>query len=88
MKVKKLMERLGSYLDADIGIQMEEASSIRKLLKELKKKERSLRQKLDALDPKVAPEEREELQTKLDVIYAQRKKGLVRVKELKKSMKQ
>lgn len=85
MKAKKLMERLGRFLDADTSTQQDEVKSIRKVLKELKEKERSLREKLEK-NPK--REDADELQIKLDVIYAQRKKGLERVKVLKSSIKE
>lgn len=85
MKAKKLMERLGRFLDADTSTQQDEVKSIRKVLKELKEKERSLREKLEK-NPR--REDADELQIKLDVIYAQRKKGLERVQVLKSSIKE
>lgn len=85
MKAKKLMERLGRFLDADTSTQQNEIKSIRKVLKELKEKERSLREKLEK-NPR--REDADELQIKLDVIYAQRKKGLERVQVLKSSIKE
>lgn len=85
MKAKKLMERLGRFLDADTSTQQDEVKSIRKVLKELKEKERSLREKLEK-NPK--REDADELQIKLDVIYAQRKKGLERVKALRCAIKE
>lgn len=84
MKLKKLMERLTRFLDADSSTQKEEIKSIRKVLKELKQKERSLAEKLEK---KPKRDDADELQIKLDVIYAQRKKGLERVKALKSAMK-
>lgn len=83
MKLKKLLARVSDFLDADSKTQVEEIKSIRKVLKELKSKERDLKAKQTRLSVKNL-EDREELQIKLDVIYAQRKKGLDRVKELKK----
>ncbi|MBE0506423.1 MAG: hypothetical protein IBX50_06835 [Marinospirillum sp.] len=85
MKMKKLMERLTRFLDADTSTQQNEIKSIRKVLKELKDKERSLREKLEK-NPR--REDADELQIKLDVIYAQRKKGLERVQVLKSSIKE
>lgn len=87
MKLKKLMARVSQFLDADSKTQMEEIKSIRKVLKELKSKERDLKEKIADLAAKNS-EERDELQIKLDVIYAQRKKGLDRVKELKKRLQE
>jgi DNA repair exonuclease SbcCD ATPase subunit len=85
MKLKKLMESLNEFLDADRKTQLKEINSIRKVLKELKKKERKLKEELKKLSAK-QEDEKDELQIKLDVIYAQRKKGLERVKELKKEL--
>lgn len=80
MATKKLLAKLGRFLDADRASQRKEIDSIRKVLKKLKHKERDLREKL----PKApAGEERDEIAAKLEVIYAQRRKGLDRVKELR-----
>ncbi|SFC31453.1 hypothetical protein SAMN05660443_2209 [Marinospirillum celere] len=87
MKLKKLMARVSDFLDADSKTQLEEIKSIRKVLKELKSKERDLKDKI-AQVPAKNTEDKEELQIKLDVIYAQRKKGLDRVKELKKLLQE
>ncbi|WP_114416822.1 hypothetical protein [Marinospirillum perlucidum] len=87
MKLKKLLEQVGDFLDADSKTQAKEIKSIRKVLKELKKKEHKLKAELKGL-PKAEEEARDELQIKLDVIYAQRKKGLDRVRELKQSRKE
>jgi hypothetical protein len=84
MKASKLMERLTRFLDADSKTQLEEIKAIRKVLKELKEKERKLREKLDK-NPK--RDDADELQIKLDVIYAQRRKGVDRVKLLKAGLK-
>jgi len=82
MKAKKLLALLGQFLDADSKTQQEEIRSIRKVLKELKSKEHRLRAKLaDKIHSD--PEDAKALQLKLDVIYAQRRKGVMRVYELK-----
>lgn len=85
MKVKKLLERLSQFLDADSKTQQEEIKSIRKVLKILKTKEHSLRAKL-ANKLQQDPDEAEALQLKLDVIYAQRKKGVERVQAIKQAL--
>ncbi|WP_416885572.1 hypothetical protein [Marinospirillum sp.] len=84
MKLKKIMERVAQFLDADSQTQYKELCSVRKILKELKQKERKLREKNSA---KLSEEEATELQIKLDVIYAQRKKGLEKVKLLREELK-
>lgn len=84
MKAKKLLERVKQFLDSDRQTQLDKIKSIRKVLKELKQKERDLR---EDLDKEKDPSAIENLQLKLDVIYAQRKKGLDRVQELKEGLK-
>ncbi|ANB02923.1 hypothetical protein [Ectothiorhodospira sp. BSL-9] len=80
MATKKLLAKLGKFLDADRASQRKEIQSIRKVLKKLKHKERDLREKL----PKTPEgEERDDIAAKLEVIYAQRRKGVDRVKELR-----
>ncbi|WP_206057499.1 hypothetical protein [Nitrincola schmidtii] len=84
MKAKKLLERVKQFLDADRHTQLDKIRSIRKVLKELKEKERMLREQLEH---EKDSETKESLQLRLDVIYAQRKKGVDRVQELKEGLK-
>ncbi len=80
MKTRTLLEKLGHFLGQDKASQREEMKSIREVLKKLKDKEKHLREELDRdLDQ----DERHEVQAKLDVVHAQRLKGLDRVKELR-----
>ncbi len=85
MKASKLMERVKQYLDSDKQTQIDKIKSIRKVLKELKQKERSLTEKLEMEQDAST---KASLQLKLDVIYAQRKKGVDRVQELKEQLKE
>ncbi|MCG5512679.1 hypothetical protein [Ectothiorhodospira shaposhnikovii] len=80
MKTKKLLARLAGFLSADQTAQREELKSIRKVLKKLKAKERDLTARLEQTPP---GDEHEEIAQKLQVIYAQRRKGVERVRELK-----
>jgi CHAD domain-containing protein len=80
MKTRTLLEKLGHFLGQDKASQREEMKSIREILKKLKSKEKHLREELDK---EADPDERRELQAKLDVVHAQRLKGLDRVKELR-----
>jgi hypothetical protein len=82
MKTKKLLARLRDLLDAEASEQRREIASIREVLKALKEKERKLQGKLEKRPDR---EDREEIEGKLQVIYAQRKKGVERVRELKGS---
>lgn len=84
MKAKKLLERVKQFLDADRHTQRNKIKSIRKVLKELKEKERNIREKLENEKDSIA---KEALQLRLEVIYAQRKKGVDRVQELKEGLK-
>ncbi|MCG5500075.1 hypothetical protein [Ectothiorhodospira lacustris] len=80
MKTKKLLARLAGFLNADQTAQRKELKSIRKVLKKLKAKERDLTTKLEETPP---GDEYEEISQKLQVIYAQRRKGIERVREIK-----
>ncbi|WP_151704549.1 hypothetical protein [Nitrincola alkalilacustris] len=84
MKTKNLLSRLTRFLDADTKTQQKEIKSIRELLKKLKQKERDLKEKLDKRPDR---EDADDIRIKLDVIYAQRLKGLDRVKQLKEECK-
>jgi hypothetical protein len=85
MKTKTLLEKLANFLNKDRAAQREELEHIREVLKKLKKKEQKLREKLDA-DPN--DEERAEIMGKLDVVHAQRIKGVERVKEIRDSRRE
>ena len=79
MKTKKLLARLREFLDAEGVQQRREIKSIREVLKQIKKKQRKLQGKLET-DPE--REDRGEIQAKLEIVYAQRRKGLERVQAL------
>jgi len=85
MKTKKLLAKLADFMNKDRVAQREELERIRELLKKLKKKEQQLREKLEA-DPD--EEECRELMGKLDVVHAQRIKGVERVKEIRDSRRE
>lgn len=80
MKTRTLLEKLGHFLGENKASQREEIKSIREVLKKLKNKEKHLR---DELEKDLDEDERHEIQTKLNVVHAQRLKGLDRVKELR-----
>ncbi|MDP5053974.1 MAG: hypothetical protein NWP69_09295 [Congregibacter sp.] len=82
MKAKKLLKNLSAFLAADEQTQQKQAKSIRKVLKALKEKERSLKKQLLAISD---ADEAQAIQTRLDVIYAQRNKGVALAKQLKES---
>jgi ADP-dependent phosphofructokinase/glucokinase len=80
MKSKKLLGRLNDFLNADEKTQKQEIKSARKVLKALKDKEKDLKSRLENSSD---ADEADALQTKLDVIYAQRSKGVELVKRLR-----
>ena len=80
MKQKKLLEKLKHFFDLNEREKRKQKSDIKDILKKLKKKERKLRDKLD--------EENDEgkclrIQQEIDIIYAQRTKGVNLLQELK-----
>lgn len=79
MKYEKLLDKLKTFFDADARERKKQKSDIKDILKKLKKKERKLREKLDAEN---IAEKRKHLQQEIDVIYAQRTKGIKLIKEL------
>ncbi|MEZ5589202.1 MAG: hypothetical protein R3F53_00180 [Gammaproteobacteria bacterium] len=84
MKLKKALAKLSAYLSAKQREQLEERDSIKKVLKKLKTKRDHLRKRLDGIDDKA---EHKHLQKKLEVVTAQRQKGLQALKELKSAHK-
>lgn len=80
MGKKKLLEKLQAFFDADQQEKAKHRKEIKKVLKELKQKERLLQQKLEHCHDtdKVL-----ELDQELEIIYAQRIKGVKIVKEMK-----
>lgn len=80
MKQKKLLEKLKNFFDADERERQEQKANIKEILRKLKKKERKLKQKLEE---EKKEEKRMRIQQDIDVIYAQRNKGINLLKELK-----
>ena len=78
MKHKKLLDKLKKFVDADARERKKQKLDIKDILKKLKKKERKLKEKLDAENN---AEKRKHLQQEIDVIYAQRTKGIKLIKE-------
>jgi len=79
MSKKKLLEKLQTFFAADQQEKVKHTAKIKKILKKLKQKERKIQQKLDDC---VNTDEAVELQQELDIIYAQRMKGVKVVKAL------
>ena len=84
MKASKLLEQLKDYLDSERRAQIAKSDSIKVVLKKLKKKANSLKARLnEEADDAV----REQLKREIEVITAQRKKGISLLKEIKKAQK-
>ena len=79
MSKKKLLEKLQEFFDADQQEKVKHTRQIKKVLKKLKEKERNIQQKLELCDD---VDKAIELQKELDIIYAQRIKGVKIVKEM------
>ncbi|MGR8936008.1 MAG: hypothetical protein ACU837_16765 [Gammaproteobacteria bacterium] len=79
MNKKRLLKKLQKIFDAEARKKHLRSCEIKKILKRLKDKERKLAAKLDNTDD---PEKRTLLRQKLDIIYAQRRKGIKILQEL------
>ena len=79
MKTRKLLSKLTEFISAERRAQVQHIKSIKGVLKELKSKERKFQEKLEH---EKDPEQREEIESKLRVIHAQRKKGIAILREL------
>jgi len=79
MKQKKLLDKLKIFFDSDIREREKQKSDIKDILKKLKKRERKLMEKLENENN---AGKRKRFQQEIDVIYAQRGKGIKLIKEL------
>ncbi len=79
MKLKKLIRKLEDYLDADSRERKEHRDEMKTLLQKMKVKEKNLAAKaLVEFDEKKL----ETLRKQIDMVHAQRKKGISALKEL------
>jgi len=79
MKQEKLLDKLKIFFDSDTREREKQKSDIKDILKKLKKRERKLKEKLEAENN---AGKRKHFQQEIDVVYAQRKKGIKLIKEL------
>lgn len=82
MNKNTLLDELRNYLNAERREQLAKYDSLKHVLKKLKKKETALKDKLNNEDDE---ETCKQLQREIDVIFAQRKKGIELRKTLKKA---
>ncbi len=80
MKLKRLLEKVDSFLSAEERERNAKRAEMRKVLEKLKKKERRLKKDIASEDD---AEARARLEGKLKVAHAQRRKGLAALKALK-----
>jgi len=78
MKQKKLLDKLREFFDSDERERLKQKEDISIILKKLKKRERKLK---DMLETEESEQVRTRLHQDIDVIYAQRKKGIKILKE-------
>ena len=79
MTKKKLLRKLQKFFDFDVQKKIKRKSEIKKILKQLKEKERKLADKLANSED---PERQKQLQQELKIIYAQRRKGIKVLEDL------
>lgn len=83
MKLKKVLDTLRDHLEADRRKQVKEYASLKKILKQLKKKRDSLHKELKSADS----HHRERIKQKLEIVRAQRQKGIDLLKTIKAARK-
>lgn len=84
MNTRKLLNKLKDILSDERKAQLARYSSLKKVLKSLRNEKIRLEMKLAEARNE---EDREEIASRLEIISAQRKKGLQLLKELKKERK-
>jgi len=84
MKATKLLEKLKAYLGAEQRAQLAKYDSIKRVLKKLKKKENALKDKLNKEQDESTLKQ---LKKEMNVLSAQRKKGVKMLKALKEARK-
>jgi predicted nucleic acid-binding Zn-ribbon protein len=73
MKTRKLLDKLVAYLDGDARKRKKEKDEIKAVLKKLKRREKKLK---NLLDETKDADKRTALQKEIDIVHAQRKKGV------------
>ncbi|MCP3852190.1 MAG: hypothetical protein GY694_18420 [Gammaproteobacteria bacterium] len=81
MKTPKLLKAVKRFLSADKKNQYEKIQCFTDILKKLKKKQEALKKNLAS---EKNENKRKKIKKKLAIIYAQRKKGITALKEVKK----
>jgi len=84
VNVKQLLDKLAGILNDERHAQIEKYKSLKKVLKALRNEKVALQAKLENTRDVT---QRQEIESRLKIVTAQRKKGLVVLKELKKERK-
>ncbi|MGB6223410.1 hypothetical protein [Haloferula sp.] len=84
MNIRKIAEKTMDFLSSDERKRKEKKAFLKHVIKKLKKHEKALVAKLE--DEKDAVE-RAKIESEIALTHAQRKKGLLKLSELKKSKK-
>ncbi len=84
MRVKKLLNKLKDILSEERKVQLKKYSSLKKVLKSLRAEKTRLEVELKREKDEDA---RQEIESRLKIISAQRKKGIKVLKELKRERK-
>lgn len=80
MKRKKLLENLSDFFNLDKRKQCERKDKLKEVLKQLRDKERKLQHKLECEEDEVKCKR---LKKEVQIIHAQRTKGLKKLKDLR-----
>lgn len=81
MPENKLLNRLEMYLGLDAKKRKEKAAELEKVIKKLKKKEKELIARCASM---AEDEQRSILEKRINILHAQRKKGLKALKKINK----
>jgi len=83
MKTRKLLDKLAAILNTERHVQMTKYASLKKILKSLRAEKARLEHELAGANDE---ETRHEIESRLKVVSAQRKKGVKVLKELKREL--
>jgi hypothetical protein len=84
MNIRRIAEKTRDFLNSDERKRKEKKAFLKHVIKKLKKHEKALGEKLE--DENDAAE-RAKIESEIALVHAQRKKGLLKLSELKKSRK-
>jgi predicted nucleic acid-binding Zn-ribbon protein len=81
MSVTDLLDKLGDMLQPEASKKKHYRKQLKALLKDLKKKEVKLKEKLEATEDE---RKRNRLEKEIEIVHTQRKKGIAALEESKK----